>query len=126
MVPLAHRNRRDIWLPHRPAVGGFLRARLLRPLRHPLEDIPHGRRFPFAAPRRGNASPVESESDHHRDHVLRHLLEAARGRASVARPSSGRPCLIRIEAAVIDRLRAMRRPGESYSDVILRLAEAAA
>jgi hypothetical protein len=28
--------------------------------------------------------------------------------------------------AVLDRLRAMRGPGESYSDVILRLAEAAA
>jgi hypothetical protein len=27
--------------------------------------------------------------------------------------------------AVIDRLRALRGPGESYSDVILRLAEAA-
>jgi hypothetical protein len=30
--------------------------------------------------------------------------------------------LIWLEAAVLDRLRAMRRPGESYSDVILRLA----
>ena len=63
MVPRAHRNRRDIWLPQRPAFGGFLRARPLRPLRDPLEDIPHGRRFPFAAPRRGNASPVESGGD---------------------------------------------------------------
>jgi hypothetical protein len=35
----------------------------LRPLRDSLEDIPHGRRFPFAAPRRGNASPVESGGD---------------------------------------------------------------
>src|SRR5271167_1138953 len=60
---LPHRYRRDIWLPHRPAAGGFLRARPLRPLRDPLEDIPHGRRFPFAAPRRGNASPVESGGD---------------------------------------------------------------
>jgi hypothetical protein len=63
LVPRAHRNRRDIWLPHGPAVGGFPRARPLRPLRDPLEDIPHGRRFPFAAPRRGNASPVESGGD---------------------------------------------------------------
>ncbi len=31
-------------------------------------------------------------------------------------------CLIHIEA-VLDRLRAMRRPGEEYSDVILRLAK---
>ena len=59
----AHRYRRDIWLPHGPAVGGFLRGVALRPLRDSLEDIPHGRRFPFAAPRRGNASPVESGGD---------------------------------------------------------------
>ena len=32
-------------------------------------------------------------------------------------------CFIQVEAAVIDRMRAMRRPGESYSEVILRLAE---
>ncbi len=32
--------------------------------------------------------------------------------------------LIWLEAAVVDRLAAMRGPGESYSDVILRLAEA--
>jgi len=31
--------------------------------------------------------------------------------------------LIWLEAAVLERLRAMRRPGESYSDVILRLAQ---
>jgi hypothetical protein len=30
-------------------------------------------------------------------------------------------CFIQVEAAVVDRLRAMRRPGESYSQVILRL-----
>ena len=30
--------------------------------------------------------------------------------------------LIHIKAAVLDRLRAMSRPGESYSDVILRIA----
>ena len=32
-------------------------------------------------------------------------------------------CLIHIEAAAVDRLQAMRRPGEDYSDVILRLAQ---
>ena len=32
--------------------------------------------------------------------------------------------LIWLEAAMADRLGAMRRPGESYSDVILRLASA--
>jgi hypothetical protein len=31
-------------------------------------------------------------------------------------------CFIQVEAAVVDRMRAMRRPGESYSPVILRLA----
>jgi hypothetical protein len=32
-------------------------------------------------------------------------------------------CFIQVEAAVIDRMRAMRRPGESYSEAILRLVE---
>ncbi len=32
--------------------------------------------------------------------------------------------LIWLAAAVVDRLQAMRGPGESYSDVILRLAKA--
>jgi hypothetical protein len=42
----------------------------------------------------------------------------------------GGPCseiranaFIQVEAAVVDRMRAMRRPGESYSQVILRLVE---
>jgi hypothetical protein len=29
-------------------------------------------------------------------------------------------CFIQVEAAVVDRMRAMRRPGESYSEVILK------
>jgi hypothetical protein len=32
-------------------------------------------------------------------------------------------CFIQVEAAVVDRMRAMRQPGESYSAVILRLIE---
>ena len=32
-------------------------------------------------------------------------------------------CFILVEAAVVDRLAAMRGPGEDYSDVILRLAQ---
>jgi hypothetical protein len=32
-------------------------------------------------------------------------------------------CFIQVEAAVVDRMRAMRKPGENYSDVILRLVE---
>ena len=32
-------------------------------------------------------------------------------------------CFIKVEAAIVDRMRTMRRTGESYSDVILRLVE---
>jgi hypothetical protein len=32
-------------------------------------------------------------------------------------------CFIQVEAAVIDRMRAIRKPGESYSHVLLRLVE---
>ena len=32
-------------------------------------------------------------------------------------------CFIQVEAAVVDRMRTMRRPDEDYSDVILRLTE---
>jgi hypothetical protein len=32
-------------------------------------------------------------------------------------------CFIQVEAAMVDRMRAMRRPGESYSSVILRLVK---
>jgi hypothetical protein len=32
-------------------------------------------------------------------------------------------CFVQVEAAVVDRMRATRRPGESYSQVILRLVE---
>ena len=32
-------------------------------------------------------------------------------------------CFIQVESAIVDRMRAMRRPGESYSAVILRLVE---
>ena len=35
----------------------------------------------------------------------------------------GGQCLVHVEAAVVDRLRAMRGPGEDYSDVILRLTQ---
>jgi hypothetical protein len=35
----------------------------------------------------------------------------------------GDRCFIQVESAVVDRMRAMRRPGESYSTVILRLVE---
>ena len=32
-------------------------------------------------------------------------------------------CFIQVEAAVVDRMRAMRRPCESYSQVMLQLVE---
>ena len=32
-------------------------------------------------------------------------------------------CFIQVEAAVVDRMRSMRRSGESYSNVLLRLVE---
>jgi hypothetical protein len=32
-------------------------------------------------------------------------------------------CFIQVEAALVDRMRAMRQPGESYSHVILRLVK---
>ncbi len=35
----------------------------------------------------------------------------------------GGRCFIQVEAAVVDRMRTMRRRGEDYSDVILRLIE---
>ena len=35
----------------------------------------------------------------------------------------GGRCFIQVESAVVDRMRAMRQPGESYSAVILRLIE---
>ena len=33
----------------------------------------------------------------------------------------GGQCFIQVKSAVVDCMRAMRQPGESYSDVILRL-----
>jgi hypothetical protein len=32
-------------------------------------------------------------------------------------------CFIQVESAIVDRMRAIRRPGESYSSVILPLVE---
>jgi hypothetical protein len=69
-------------------------------------------------------SPANHPHRHQRRRLGRYLLDAARGRAFMAGPSlRTAQCLIHIEAAVLDRLRTMRRPGESYSDVILRLVE---
>ena len=48
-----------------------------------------------------------------------------RPRTRLCGPSyrQGGHCLIHVEAPVLDRLRAMRGLGESYSEVILRLVE---
>jgi len=35
----------------------------------------------------------------------------------------GGRCFIQVESAIVDRMRAMRQPGESYSSVILRLVD---
>jgi hypothetical protein len=35
----------------------------------------------------------------------------------------GGHCFIQVESAIVDRMRAMRQPGESYSSVILRLVD---
>jgi hypothetical protein len=41
--------------------------------------------------------------------------------ASAREPLMGSTSRLRVDYAVLDRLRAMRSPGESYSDVILRI-----
>jgi hypothetical protein len=51
------------------------------------------------------------------------VIDAAQGRGTVAMQRDRGQCFIQVEAAVIDRMRAMRRPGESYSHIILRLVE---
>jgi hypothetical protein len=65
--------------------------------------------------------------------IGRSLHEAARDKARAiaktaayamrTRPTSRGGRLIWLDHAVVARLRAMRGPGESYSDVILRIAE---
>jgi hypothetical protein len=46
------------------------------------------------------------------------------GDAFPARPDGKGALLVTLDRHVVDRLAAMRGPGESYSDVILRLAKA--
>jgi hypothetical protein len=45
-----------------------------------------------------------------------------KGSTADARPDGQGGYLLTLDRRVLDRLAAMRRPGESYSDVILRLA----
>jgi hypothetical protein len=47
-----------------------------------------------------------------------------KGTKGEPRPDGKRGYLVALPHGVIDRLKAMRGTGESYSDVILRLAEA--
>jgi hypothetical protein len=48
--------------------------------------------------------------------LLRQALRAAR------RADESGQCFIQLKEAIVDRLGAMRGPGESYSDVIVRIA----
>jgi hypothetical protein len=50
-------------------------------------------------------------------------LDIAQGRGTVTHAARSGQCFIQVEAAVGDRMRAMRRPGESCSEVILKLVE---
>ena len=43
--------------------------------------------------------------------------------AAVIGDAQGGKYVVQVETAVLDRLRAMRGPGEDYSDVILQLVE---
>jgi hypothetical protein len=45
-----------------------------------------------------------------------------KGSTAPTRPDGNGGYLVTLDRPVLDRLAAMRRPGESYSDVILRLA----
>ena len=68
--------------------------------------------------------------DAHGDVAPAHVHEAfaaieatfAKGSKADARPDGKGGYLIVLPHAVLDRLKALRAPGESYSDVILRLA----
>ncbi len=53
--------------------------------------------------------------------VIASTLPRGAGRWPMQRDRGQR--FIQVESAVVDRMRAMRRPGESYSQVILRLVE---
>jgi hypothetical protein len=46
-----------------------------------------------------------------------------KGSAASARPDGKGGYLVTLDRRVLDRLAAMRRPGEGYSNVILRLAK---
>jgi hypothetical protein len=63
----------------------------------------------------------DDQHRHHRGRPRRHRQDPA-GRDRAARRRRGR-CFIHLKEAIVDRLGAMRGPGESYSDVILRLVE---
>ena len=46
-----------------------------------------------------------------------HRLAVAQRRGTVVHAVGRGQCFIQVEAAMVDRVRAMRRPGESYRDV---------
>ena len=64
---------------------------------------------------------------HDLDHARRlrgDRVDTAEGLDRLGRPDDGEGYLVTLDQSALDRLRARRRRGESYSDVIVRLAEA--
>jgi hypothetical protein len=75
---------------------------------------------------RRNSARVAPFRGHDRDCNYRRGLRGHKGSAARRRAAVGRPdgeMRIWLDHDVVDGLRALRRPGESYSDVILRLAK---
>ena len=73
--------------------------------------------------RRSASAPNDPPLDHRRRlrRDFRHI--AGRQRGFEREPTDTGERIILLDAAGVDRLTAMPGPGESYSDVILRLAE---
>jgi hypothetical protein len=61
---------------------------------------------------------------HHARRLCRDRRDAARERWIRAESCPNGDFYVWLEPKYVDRLRAMRKPGESFSDVIVRLAEA--
>lgn len=57
--------------------------------------------------------------------LRRHLGDAAKGQKGKPRPDGKGGYFITLPHGVLDRLKAMRGPGENYTDVILRVARRA-
>ena len=73
--------------------------------------------------RRGPADGDRVEADEIEKRCRRHMIRIAISVAYEGEANERGERLIWLEAATVDRLGTMRRPGESYSDAILRLVE---